>query len=309
MTRRLCWIPGDGIGPEVTAVAIEALQQIAPEIEIERADAGWEVFQQTGASVPQATFDALRRCGAGLFGAVSSPSKPVPGYRSAILQMRQALDLYANIRPVESRWGAHHRGDIRLVIVRENTEDLSVQRERREGDVAIAERQISRTASYRIGAATARVAQLYGLRRVTIVHKANILPLTDGLFRDTVRDALVDGSTDGEEFEINELLVDTAALQLVAAPERFQTIVTTNLFGDILSDLAAYWCGGMRRAPSLNLGESMALAEPVHGSAPDIAGKKRADPSAAILSLALLCRLYWELPEVADELERRVPAM
>jgi homoisocitrate dehydrogenase len=189
-------------------VAIEALQQIAPEIEIERADAGWEVFQQTGCSVPEATFEALRRCGAGLFGAVSSPSRPVAGYRSAILQMRQTLDLYANIRPIEGRWGVQGRRDIRCLIVRENTEDLYVQRERRDGDVAIAERQISRNASFRIGTAAARVAQRYGLRRITIVHKANILPVTDGLFRDSVREAIVDRSVGGEDLKIDEMLVD-----------------------------------------------------------------------------------------------------
>jgi homoisocitrate dehydrogenase len=278
---------------------------VAPQIRVVRADAGWEVFRRTGDSVPAATLEALRRCRAGLFGAVSSPAEPVAGYRSAILKLRQALQLYANIRPVDGRWGEQGRADVRFQIVRENTEDLYVQREQSDGEVAIAERQITRQASYRIGGAAARVARQNALPKITIVHKANILPLTDGLFRDSVRHALADAqSQPGDAYPPEEMLVDIAALRLVETPERFQTIVTTNVFGDILSDLAAYWCGGMRRAPSLNLGDEVALAEPVHGSAPDIAGRGLADPSAAILSLALLCRLHWQQPQLAADLEQ-----
>ncbi len=305
MSLQLCWIPGDGIGPEVTEVAIGCLRRVLPQVRVVRADAGWEVFRRTGESVPATTIEMLQRCRAGLFGAVSSPSEKVAGYRSAILRLRQTLQLFANIRPVDGRWGVRGREDVHLIIVRENTEDLYVQRERQDGDTAIAERQITRAASYRIGRAAAEIARQNGLPRITIVHKANILPLTDGLFRDSVRAAVADQAAEsGFAFEIEEMLVDIAALRLVESPERFQTIVTTNVFGDILSDLAAFWCGGMQRAPSLNWGDEVALAEPVHGSAPDIAGRGLADPTAAILSLALLCRVHWRLPEAAAELEQ-----
>jgi homoisocitrate dehydrogenase len=305
MSYQLCWIPGDGIGPEVTEVAINCLRQVLPRVQVVRADAGWEVFRRTGNSVPPATIEALQRCGAGLFGAVSSPSEKVAGYRSAILTLRQSLDLFANIRPIHGIWADNPRSGIRMQIVRENTEDLYVQCEELHGDTATAERRITRAASFRIGKYAARLAGQNDLPKITIVHKANILPVTDGLFRDSVRQAIAAGAAEsGNEFIVEEMLVDIAALRLVESPERFQTIVTTNVFGDILSDLAAYWCGGMRRAPSLNWGAGAALAEPVHGSAPDIAGRNLADPTAAILSLALLCRVHWQLPQVANELEQ-----
>jgi homoisocitrate dehydrogenase len=146
-----------------------------------------------------------------------------------------------------------------------------------------------------------------GRRRLTIVHKANILPLTDGLFRQSVYEAAADHRlASGAQVEIDEMLVDTAALQMSSQPETFDVLVTTNLFGDILSDIAAHWCGGMGLAPSLNWGEVAAIAEPVHGSAPDIAGKNIANPMAAILSAALLARYAWRLPACASLIEEAV---
>jgi homoisocitrate dehydrogenase len=238
-----------------------------------------------------------------LFGAVSSPARKIEGYRSAIITMRQALNLYANIRPVWSLPQVSPRPDVDMIIVRENTEGLYAGREHMQGDAAIAERVITPQASYRIATKALDLAISLGRRRLTIVHKANVLPLTDGLFRDTVRKAVADS---GLSIEVDELLVDVAALKIVSHPEAFDLIVTTNLFGDILSDEASHWMGGLGFAPSLNFGDGVALAEPVHGSAPDIAGKKIANPMAAILSAALLVRHAWLMPEKAAAIEHAV---
>ena len=306
MTTRLCVIEGDGIGREVVPAAVEVLQAIMPDLEIVQARAGWQTYLDCGVSVPEETLDAVRECGAALFGAVSSPSRKVNGYRSAIVTMRQKLGLYANVRPVFSLPAVSHKENVDLVIVRENTEDLYSGRERSEDGMAIAERVITSCASHRIAMRAAEVLRLGGRRRVTIVHKATILPLTDGLFRDTARAALEKTRQPYEDWEIDEMLVDTAAYQLAAAPQNFDVLVTTNLFGDILSDEAAHWCGGMGLAPSINWGDDLAVAEPVHGSAPDIAGKGIANPIATILSAALLARYYWKQPTVADGIERAV---
>ncbi len=300
---RLCIIEGDGIGKEVIPAAVQVLERAIPGLEVTQAEAGWGTFTRWGISVPAETLAAVRASGAALFGAVSSPSRKVQGYRSAILTLRQELDLYTNLRPVVSLPVVSPRAGIDLLIVRENTEGMYAGRERLEGDTAIAERVITRQASYRIGRKAVELALAAGRKRLTIVHKANVLPVTDGLFRDTVRAAALELDAEGHGLVVDELLVDTAANQLVSQPEKFEVIVTTNLFGDILSDEAAHWCGGMGLAPSLNWGPETAIAEPVHGSAPDIAGKGIANPVAAILSGALLARYIWQLPEVAQRIE------
>lgn len=305
---QLCTIPGDGIGREVIPAAVRVLQAAIPGLETVPAEAGWECFLRRGISAPEETLAAIRACGAALFGAVSSPSRKVEGYRSAILTMRQALDLYANLRPVRSLPRVSPRPGIDMLVLRENTEGLYAGRERLEegGETAIAERVITRRASLRLAERALLLMRSAGRRRLTIVHKANVLPLTDGLFRDTVRQAAEQHQQQGLAVEVDELLVDIAALKMIAEPERFDVIITTNLFGDILSDAAAYWMGGMGLAPSLNWGEGVALAEPVHGSAPDIAGKGVANPIAAVLSGALLARYAWNLPEAACRIETAV---
>jgi homoisocitrate dehydrogenase len=305
---QLCTIPGDGIGREVIPAAVRVLQAAIPGLETVPAEAGWECFLRRGVSAPEETLAAIRACGAALFGAVSSPSRKVEGYRSAILTMRQALDLYANLRPVRSLPRVSPRPGIDMLVLRENTEGLYAGRERLEegGETAIAERVITRRASLRLAERALLLMRSAGRRRLTIVHKANVLPLTDGLFRDTVRQAAEQHQQQGLAVEVDELLVDIAALKMIAEPERFDVIITTNLFGDILSDAAAYWMGGMGLAPSLNWGEGVALAEPVHGSAPDIAGKGVANPIAAVLSGALLARYAWNLPEAACRIETAV---
>lgn len=303
--RKLCVIPGDGIGAEVTGAAVEVLQSATDKIQIEYASAGWQTFCDEGDSVPTQTLDSIRDCGAALFGAVSSPSKKVDGYRSAILKIRQELGLSANLRPVNSDWNpSNDSKEVDLIIVRENSEGLYSGRERKIDGGAIAEKVVTESASMQIGTWAARIAQGRD-RKVSIAHKANVLPVSDGLFRDCVRGA-IESHCEKDSIAITEGLVDIVAHRLVASPESFDVIVTTNLYGDILSDLAAYWCGGMGRAPSLNIGDSLAVAEPVHGSAPDIAGQGIADPSATILALALLSRYHWQDNELACQLENSV---
>ena len=296
---KLCVMPGDGIGQEVIPAAVQVLQAMLPELEIVEADAGWATFERTGASVPEETLATIRECGAGLFGAVQSPLRKVKGYRSAILTMRQSLGLYANIRPVRSLPTVSPRDDIDMIVVRENSEGLYSQRETSDGETAIAERVITRGASERIGRKSAELIQTLNRQKLTIVHKANVLPLTDGLFRDSVRAVIGD-------IEADELLVDVAALKLLEDPTRFDVIVTTNLFGDILSDAAAHWGGGLGYAPSLNWGDDCAVAEPVHGSAPDIAGQGIANPIAAMLSGAMLARYVWGRIDAANQIEAAI---
>jgi homoisocitrate dehydrogenase len=219
--------------------------------------------------------------------------------------------LYANIRPVHSLPRVSARQDVNLVIVRENTEGMYAGREHLEsgshlGETSIAERVITRNASRRIALRALEVLRLMGKNRLTIVHKANILPITDGMFRDTVQATIKAARQPEETFSVDELLVDTAAYKLVSQPEKIEVMVTTNLFGDILSDCASHWCGGMGLAPSLNWGEQAAIAEPVHGSAPDIVGKGIANPIAAILSTAMLVRYVWKENAAADRIENAV---
>jgi homoisocitrate dehydrogenase len=284
MAYRICTIGGDGIGREVTPAAVDVLRATGLAFEFTDAPAGWECFEQMGDALPAETLEAVKSADATLFGAITSPTGPRPeGYRSPILTLRQELGLYANLRPARSWPVASSRAGVDMLIVRENTEGLYVRRESREGDTATAERRITREASTRIGRAACRLA-MGRRRRLTIVHKANVLPVTCGLFRDSVRAA----AEEFEELTIDEMLVDAMAMRLVKDPEHFDVIVTTNMFGDILSDEAAAVCGGMGLAPSANIGPRSAVFEPVHGSAPDIAGQGIANPIAAILSASMM---------------------
>jgi homoisocitrate dehydrogenase len=300
---KLCVIPGDGVGREVVPAAVEVLRRLVPALETVEAEAGWDCFQRHGNALPDATKASIRACGAAVFGAVSSPSKKVEGYKSPIVQMRREFDLYANLRPTRgiALPGKAPASQVDLLIVRENTQGLYIQREYMRDDEAVAERVITAAASERIARVAFEQAMLRR-KRLAIVHKANILPLTDGLFRDSVRKI----GAAYPDVQISEVLVDTAAMQLAGAPAQFDVIVTTNLFGDILSDVAAVWGGGMGVAPALNIGPDVAIAEPVHGSAPDIAGKGVANPSGTLLALALLLRQHGRMPEPAARLEAAV---
>jgi homoisocitrate dehydrogenase len=297
----LCVIPGDGVGQEVIPVAVRVLRVVMPELEVVEAGAGWGTFQEIGAALPEETLKTARACGAVLFGAVASPSHSVEGYRSPIVALRRELDVYANLRPVRSwpRAGADPALD--LLVVRENTEGLYAGRERREGDTAISERIITRHGSARVARVAFRLAA-ESRRTVTIVHKANVLRVGDGLWRGSCLAV-------GDEYPgvtTTEGLVDAVAYHLVRDPGRYQLLLCPNLYGDILSDLAAALGGGLGMVPSLSLGERAAIAEPVHGAAPDIAGQGIANPIGAILSGALLARYWWGRPGAADAIEAAV---
>ncbi len=287
----ICLIPGDGVGREVIPAAAEVLAGLSLGLEFVEADAGFEYFQRSGDAIPDNTLAAVESAGVALFGATSSPSTKVEGYRSPILAMRKAFDLYANLRPVHSLPGPFSRPNVDLLIVRENTEGLYAGRERREGDTAIAERVITVRGSERIARVAFAKAEIRSRKSearskstVTIVHKANVLKLTDGLFREQCLKV----ATEFPQVAVKEMLVDAMAMRLVRDPESFDVIVTTNLFGDILSDEASALIGGLGVAPSANVGERVAVFEPVHGSAPDIAGQGIANPIGAILSAAML---------------------
>ncbi len=296
MSHRICVIEGDGIGREVIPAAVAVLQTTGVDLTFEPAEGGFGCFQRCGTALPPETLALARECDAVLFGATQSPPDKVDGYRSPILELRRELDLYANLRPVRSLPIPASRPGIDLLIVRENTEGLYVRRERSDGETAIAERVITRRASARIMRVACEQAQ--GRRgHVTLVHKANVLTETDGLFRRTALEV-------AEAYpgvRVDELLVDTAAMRLVQAPESFDVLVTTNLFGDILSDEAAGLVGGLGLAASANIGDRHGLFEPVHGSAPDIAGRGIANPIAAILAGALMLDFLSE-SEAADRI-------
>jgi homoisocitrate dehydrogenase len=279
LSHTITLIPGDGIGQEVIPAARAVLDALGLPLRFQEAEAGFGTFERCGDALPADTLALCAASDAVLFGATSSPMTKVAGYQSPILRLRRHFDLFANLRPAV--------GDgIDLLIVRENTEGLYSGRERVEdgGATAITERVITVRASERIVRAACEWArQRRG--QLTIVHKANVLKETCGLFRRTALDV----TAGYPDLDVNELLVDAAAMWLALDPARFDVIVTTNLFGDILSDLAAGLTGGLGLAPSANVGERRpAVFEPVHGSAPDIAGQGVADPRAAILSAAML---------------------
>ncbi len=309
----ICLIPGDGVGREVIPAAAQVLALALPGVQFVEADAGWACFQRTGDALPEATVQAVAAADATLFGATQSPSTVVPGYLSPILALRKQFDLYANLRPTTPLLAGGQPVD--LLIVRENTEGLYSGRERREdADTAIAERVITRRASERIARVAFENAILrhrqrapassFQLPGVTIVHKANVLKLTDGLFRESCLAV----AAEYPEVRVEEMLVDAAAMWLVKAPERFDVLVTTNLFGDILSDLAAGLTGGLGVAPSANIGAGRAAVfEPVHGSAPDIAGRGIANPIGAILSGTMALE-HLGAPQAAASVRRAVRA-
>lgn len=302
----LCVIEGDGIGHEVIPAAIAILRLVAPDVTLHYAVAGWECFQQNGTPLPDDTLAMAVECGAVLFGAASSPAYPVEGYFSPIVRLRKKLRAFANLRPTKYLPVPTSRPGVDLLVVRENTEDLYIGHEHTEdgGQTGIAEKVITREATERVTRLAYDLAIQTGRKKVTIVHKANVLPQSDGLFRRVALEI----ADYYPEITTDELFVDTAAYWMVKDPSRFDVVLTPNLYGDILSDMAAAWGGGLGLAPSLSIGTGIALAEPVHGSAPDIAGKGVANPTAAILSIAMLLRHQWGRLEEADRIDNAVRA-
>ncbi len=281
---RVTLIPGDGIGPEVVDACLLVLDETGVRLEYDRVEAGMETMQREGTPLPDRVIESIRRNRVALKGPITTPV--ASGFRSVNVELRQRLDLYANVRPAKSFAGTGARyEDVDLVVIRENTEDLYSGLERMAGeDRAESVRIITRRASERI----ARFAFSYAIsnrrRKVTAVHKANILKLSDGLFLECVRRVAQDFTA----IEYEERIVDNMAMQLVVKPNLYDVIVTTNLFGDILSDLCAGLVGGLGLAPSGNIGEECAVFEPVHGSAPKYAGQNKANPTAMILSAAMM---------------------
>ncbi len=300
----LCVIEGDAVGHEVVPAAVRVLKILMPEVQIIPAEAGFETLERIGTPLPQETIDIAVRCRAVLFGAAASPSFPVEGYFSPIIRLRQILNTYANIRPTRYVPVPTARPGVDIVVVRENTEDLYVVDEQTNegGDRSIAQKVITRSATERVAHAAYKLAQRTDREKVTIVHKANILPQSDGLFRRVALEI----AEQYPHIETDELLVDTAAYWMVKEPTRFDVILTSNLYGDILSDMAAAWGGGLGLAPALNLGDDAAIAEPVHGTAPDIAGKGIANPIAMILSLGMLISHFWHRDDLAQRIENAV---
>jgi homoisocitrate dehydrogenase len=305
---KLCVIEGDGIGHEVVPAAMTVLQQVFPDVTIHTRQAGWETFQQTGKPLSDDTIALVQEVGAVLFGAASSPSYPVEGYYNPIVRLRRALNTHANIRPITYLPVPTSRAGVDMIIVRENTEDVYISEEEasndERGEQGIAKKVITRAASERIAHTAFRLATRADRKLVTIVHKGNVLPQTDGLFRRVAFEV----AEQYPAIDVDELLIDTAAYWMVKEPTRFDMILTTNQYGDILSDMAAAWGGGLGFVPSLNIGQNMAIAEPVHGSAPDIAGRGIANPTAMILSASLLVRYRWEYPAIADRIDQAVHA-
>lgn len=304
MNKKLCVIEGDSVGHEVVPAAVKVLQKVLPDVEICTAEAGFETLKSQGTPLPDKTIELAKECKAVLFGAAESPSFTVERYFSPIIRLRQILDTYANLRPVRYLPVATAREGVDMMVVRENTEDLYIVNEDTDqaGNRSTAKKVITRAATERIARLAYNLAVAGEREVITIVHKANILPQSDGLFRRVALEI----AEHFPEIETDELLVDTAAYWMVKEPTRFDVILTSNLYGDILSDMAAAWGGGLGLAPALNLGDDAAIAEPVHGSAPDIAGKNIANPTAMILSVALLVRYHWKMPEVADHIEKAV---
>jgi isocitrate dehydrogenase (NAD+) len=286
MTHTITLIPGDGIGPEVTEAVVRILAVSGFDAEWDRHDAGLIAWQQSGTPLPPALVASVRKNKIALKGPITTSIGT--GFPSVNVGLRKALDLYANLRPVFNLPGVPSRFDgVDLVIVRENTEDLysGLEHEIIPG-VVESLKIITASASTRIGRFAFEYAVASNRKRVTAVHKANIMKLSDGLFLESVR--AVAKQYPGVQYD--ERIVDAASMQLVMAPEKFDVLVMPNLYGDIVSDLCAGLVGGLGVVGSANLGEDMALFEAVHGSAPDIAGRNLANPTALLLSALLMLR-------------------
>lgn len=284
MSHMITLINGDGIGAEVIPATHQVLAALQLPLQFQSAEAGFGTFEKYGNALPAETLHLCENSDAILFGATGSPMTKVIGYQSPILSLRRHFELFSNLRPAIGTMPTGQ--DIDLLIVRENTEGLYSRRECLEddGQTAIAERVITKQASERVVRLACELAEKRR-NQLTLVHKANVLKETCGLFRETGLAVVAEFS----HLQVNELLVDTAAMRLVQNPEDFDVLVTTNLFGDILSDLTAGLIGGLGVAPSANIGVNRpAVFEPVHGSAPDIAGQGIANPIATILSAALM---------------------
>jgi isocitrate dehydrogenase (NAD+) len=284
MTQPVTLIPGDGIGPEVTEAVVRIFKVAGVDVDWERHDAGVTAFKRHNQSLPGELLDSIRRNKVALKGPVTTPIGE--GFTSVNVGLRKALDLYANLRPVRNLAGVSSRfSDVDLVIVRENTEDLYAGLEHQIiPGVVESLKIITEKASTRIAEFAFDYARRFRRTRVTAIHKANIMKLSDGLFLESTRKV----SREYTDITYDERIVDAACMQLVMRPETFDVLLLPNLYGDIVSDLCAGLVGGLGVVPGANIGEETAVFEAVHGSAPDIADKNLANPTALLLSGLML---------------------
>jgi isocitrate dehydrogenase (NAD+) len=295
-------IPGDGIGPELATATRTVLEATGIAFEWDIQEAGETTIASEGTPLPERVIESIRRNGVAIKGPITTPVGS--GFRSVNVGLRQALELYANVRPARSMRGVETRYEnVDLIIVRENTEDLYAGIEHRVGpDAAESIKIITRAASQRIARYAFEYSVRNGRRKVTAVHKANIMKLSDGLFLESCQQVAA-------EYEgrvaFEDRIVDNMCMQLVQKPELYDVLVLPNLYGDIVSDLAAGLVGGLGVAPGANIGEKAAVFEPVHGSAPKYAGQDKANPTALILSAALMLR-HLDETNAADAVERAV---
>ena len=285
MTHTITVIRGDGIGPEIMDATLHVLDAMGVGLQYEEADAGLVAFEKYGELLPAATMDSIRRNRVALKSPLTTPVGE--GFSSINVELRKRFDLYANVRPAKSFPNTKSRfpSGVDLITVRENTEgaySAEGQALSEDGETATSITRTTRRGSERIVRYAFDLARRTGRKKVTVVHKANILKSTSGLFLNTARAV----AAQFPDIQCNEMIVDNTCMQLVMKPEQFDIIVTTNLFGDIISDLCAGLVGGLGLAPGANIGTEAAIFEAVHGSAPDIAGKGIANPCALLLGAA-----------------------
>ncbi len=292
-------IEGDGIGREVIPPAVSLLEIVAPDIEVSHAEMGLQCYKERGEFLPDETLEMLRGADASLLGAITSP-RSMPDYRSPLLRLREELGLFANVRPLRNVHPSLGLVDLDLVIFRENTEGMYSGRERREKDTVMLERVISEGACRRLIRFAKDHMKDQGRQKLTCVHKANVLRDSDGMFLEVFYEEM-----EGSGFEFEDRLVDATAAAMITEPEQLDCIVTLNMYGDILSDEGAALTGGLGLAPSGNLNQDFGLFEPCHGSAPDIAGRGIANPTAAMLSASMMLR-FLGLRHASDRIERAV---
>ncbi|MFM5401951.1 isocitrate dehydrogenase [Aeromonas veronii] len=303
--RKITVIPGDGIGPSIVESAIQILTHAGCDFEYEYADAGLVALEKHGELLPQATLDLIEKNKVSLKGPLTTPVGG--GFTSINVSLRKKFNLYANVRPVISFKGTRSRYDnIDIITVRENTEGMySGAGQKRSDDNKSAEAMsiITREGAERIVKFAFELARQEGRKKVTIIHKANILKSTSGLFLEVAREI----ASHYPDIQSEEMIVDAACMNLVMYPERFDVMVTTNLFGDILSDLCAGLVGGLGMAPGANIGDGAAIFEAVHGSAPDIAGKNIANPTSVILASIQMLE-YLSMQDKAERIREAVRA-
>lgn len=301
MIHQVTLIPGDGSGPEVIAAAKKVVEATGVSIEWAVAHAGAAMIEKYGTPLPEETIASIKKTGVALKGPIATPVGT--GFRSVNVEMRKIFDLYANVRPAKTYPGVITKFEnIDLVIVRENTEDLYAGIERMvDEDTAESIKLFTRKGCTRIIRYAFEYAVREGRKKVTAVHKANIMKCTDGMFLDIAREI----AKEYPQIEFNDSIVDAMCMRLVMHPEDYDVLVCPNLYGDIVSDLCAGLVGGLGLTPSANVGVDGAIFEPIHGSAPDIAGQHKINPTAAILSAALMLAHLGEAT-AASRIERAI---